>query len=307
LPLAAASNVGKEVDLINNNIKAPYSDQFSIGMRNKVGDWNTSAAFVHIISKDGFAFTLGNRYPDGAFWHSCGATCASQPWGNGVPGFGSLIIGNNGIETKTNQLLLSAEKPYTRESGWYASLAYTYTDAQQNRDINEHYSFDEETIHQYPFIDSNAAPKHRFVGVGSIDGPWDMTYTAKLTLATPIPKNDIVCDGVQYTTGSFCTPIAGTPGGQVVNDPNAIGPRKFLFGGDIFGYRTIDFSVNKNFVLSETMALYLRLDILNAFNYRNYSDYITNFSNGTYLASYNRIGNITYVPREYKFTMGFRF
>src|SRR5262249_35021372 len=89
LPLAAASNVGKEVDLINNNLKAPYSDQFSIGMRNKVGDWNTSAAFVRILSYDGFAFTLGNRYPDGAFWHSCGANCASQPWGNGVPGFGA--------------------------------------------------------------------------------------------------------------------------------------------------------------------------------------------------------------------------
>lgn len=308
LPLVQANTIGKEVDLINNNIKAPYSDQFSLGMRNRVGDWNTSAAFVRIVSKDGFAFTLGNRYPDGAFWHSCGATCASQPWGNGVPGFGNLIIGNNGIETKTNQVLLSAEKPYTRESGWYASFAYTYTDAKQNRDINEHYSFDEETIHQYPFIDSNAAAKHRFVGVGSIDGPWDMTYTAKLTLATAIPRNDLACDGVQYSTGSFCTPIAGTPtGGNIVNNPNATGPRSFLFGGDIFGYRSIDFSLNKNFVLTETMLLYVRLDILNAFNYHNYSDYITSNNNGVFLASYNKIGNITYVPREYKLTMGFRF
>src|SRR5262249_30390583 len=256
----------------------------------------------------GFAFTLGNRYPDGAFWHSCGAGCASQPWGNAVPGFGALIIGNNGIETKTNQVLLSAEKPYTKESGWYASLAYTYTDAEQNRDINEHYSFDEETIHQYPFIDSNAAAKHRFVGVGSIDGPWGMTYTAKLTLATPIPHNDIANYGVLFPTGSYSTPIAGTPSGRGVPDgqANAVGPKKFLFGGDIFGYRTIDLSFNKNFELTETMLLYLRLDILNVFNYHNYSDYVTNYgSNGVlakFPAAYNGIGNITYVPREYKLT-----
>ena len=32
-----------EMHLINNNLKAPYADQFSLGMRNRVGDWNTSA------------------------------------------------------------------------------------------------------------------------------------------------------------------------------------------------------------------------------------------------------------------------
>ncbi len=120
--------------------------------------------------------------PTAHFWIN-----GSQPWGNGVPGFGRFIIGNNGIENKTTQLLLSAEKPYTKESGWGATFAYTYTDAKQNRDINEHYSFDHATIHDYPFITSNAVAKHRFVATGSIDGPWDIVYSGKLTLATPIP------------------------------------------------------------------------------------------------------------------------
>ena len=58
------------------------------------------------------------------------------------------------------------------------------------------------------------------------------------------------------------------------------------------------------------MALYLRLDILNAFNYHNYATTSRTSSNGVlnqFPVSYNKIGNITYVPREYKFTMGFRF
>ena len=77
--LVTASNTGQEVDVLNNQLRVPYSDQFSIGMRNKLGDWNTSAAYARINSKDGLAFTLGNRYPDGAFWHSCGTNCTSQP------------------------------------------------------------------------------------------------------------------------------------------------------------------------------------------------------------------------------------
>ncbi len=306
-PLAAASNAGKEVDAINNNLKAPYSDQFSIGMRNKLGDWNTSAAYARINSKDGFVFTLGNRYPNGAFWMNGG-----QPWGNGVPGFGSLIIGNNGIETKTNQVLLSADKPYTHDSGWSATLAYTYTDAKQNRDINEHYSFDEETIHQYPFILSNAASKHRFVATGSIDGPWGLLFGGKLTLATPIPKNDIACYGVTFPTGSNCTPIAGTPsGGGNVNDPNAIGPQGIGIGGKIFGYRAFDMQITKDFDMTAGISMYVRFDALNIFNYHNYSDYIVNWGgNGVlnqYPVSYNSIGNITGVPRTFKLTAGFRF
>ena len=39
--LVGSSNAGAEVDAINNNLKVPYSDQFSIGIRNKLGDWKT--------------------------------------------------------------------------------------------------------------------------------------------------------------------------------------------------------------------------------------------------------------------------
>ena len=45
--LVAANNLGVEVDLMNNDLKTPYSDQFSLGVRNRFelwnNDWNTSA------------------------------------------------------------------------------------------------------------------------------------------------------------------------------------------------------------------------------------------------------------------------
>ena len=293
--LVQGTNKGKEVDMINNDIKVPYSDQFSLGIRNRLGDWNTSATVARVISKDGFVFTLGNRYPNGAFWMNGG-----QPWGNGVPGFGPLIIGNSGIETRSTQVLLFAEKPYTRESGWGVTVAYTYTNAHQNRDINEHYSFDEATIQDYPFILSNSAPKHRLVATGVVDIPWDITLSAKLTLATPTPINGIACYGATFPNGSTCIPAAAVPRGG----------KSFLIGGPIWGYRDVDFAAIKNIHINGDVYWYLRLDILNAFNYKNYINTLGNWgSNGVYdpMFTYNTTGDITGVPRTFKFTMGVRW
>jgi outer membrane receptor protein involved in Fe transport len=300
--LVAGSTAGKEIDLINNSLKAPYSDQISIGMSNKVGDWNTNATVARIVSKDGLVFTLGNRYPNGTFWQN-----GSQPWGDGVPGFGNLIIGNNGLETKTTQLLLSLEKPYTKESGWGATIAYTYTDSKQNNDsadLTDQYAFDEETIGDYPFIASQVA-KHRLVATGTIDGPWDLLFAGKLTLATPLPDNNLACPGgdgapgVPFPTGSLCTPQAAYPSGQ-----------PFLFLHNL-GERQIDLQITKNFDLTRGMTAYARLDMLNIFNFKNYTQYIENWgSNGilnSHPVSYNPWGNIEGVPREFKFTIGFRW
>jgi outer membrane receptor protein involved in Fe transport len=285
--LASSSNAGSEVYLINNNIKPPHSDQFSIGMRNKVGDWNTSAALARINSYDGLAFTLGNRRPDGGFWLGGG-----QPWGNGIPGFGNFIVGNAGIETRTTQVLLSAEKPYTEESHWGATVAYTYTSAQQNRDINEHYAFDGASIQKYPFILSNAAPRHRLVSTATLHGAWDVIYGVKLTLATPTPVDGFACFSAPTASGAPCVPAAGT-------------------AQDVLGYRQLDLQATKNFEVAPGHTIWVRLDALNVLDSHNYADSDQNFSNGT---TYNQnpikyvtTGNIVGVPATLRLSAGYRF
>ncbi len=288
--LVGSTNAGEEVDMINNHLKVPYSDQFSLGIRNRIGDWNTSVAVARILSYDGFAFTLGNRYPNGAFFQNGGNQFNSQ---NAVPGFGNLIIGNNGIETRNTELLLEADKPFTRESHWGATIAYTYSNATQNRDITQHYSFDEPTIHDYPFIASNAVPKHRVVMTGSASAPWGLVVGAKLTIATPIPDNDLTCRVVTppfFPTGSSCTPFAVTPPG--------------------LGYRSLDMQLTKDFSIRDVAVAYVRLDVLNVFNVKNYSDYILGGNNGVLTnttVAYNPKGNIFGTPRELRMTLGARF
>ncbi len=299
--LGTGSNAGLEVDLLNNNLKAPYADQLSIGMSNQIGDWLTDATIARTLTYDGFAFTLGNRYRDGSFFNNpqlCGANKPGfgQPWSCNVPGFGSLIIGQQGIKTRATQVLLSAQKPYSKESGWGTSVAYTWTTARHNRNINEHYAFDRGVIGDYPYIKSDGAPRHRLVVTGSYDGIWGISFGGKLTLATPTAGNDWY--PVTLASGNALpTPAAATPDGN----------GKFLLGGKIFGYRSVDLQATKTFKMAGNTELYARIDIINVFNFDNFSQLNYTKSNGKLLASYNETGEVIGTPRQVKAEVGFRF
>ena len=302
--LVAGTNTGKEVDAINNNLKAPFSDQVSIGMRNTIGEWNTSAAIANIRSHDGLVYTLGNRYPDGAFWKD-----GSQPWGNGIPGFGSLIIGNNGLETRTTQILLSAGKPYTKESHWGVTIAYTHSNTSQNNnngDPTDQYAFDFETIGHYPFVSSGVA-KNRLVVTGNLDGPWGFVFGGKLTLSTPIPNIAMAFYGAPATNQDNGS-INGAGGRVVAIIPPGNG--RFLVGGKVFGYRDLDLQATKNFKVYGNLTGYVRIDLINVFNFNNTVGYLTNYgSGGVYNPQvfYNPTGDVTGYTRTLRATAGISF
>jgi outer membrane receptor protein involved in Fe transport len=284
---ALLNGMAGEVNLINNDLKVPYADQLSLGMRNRLGDWNTSASVSRIHSKDGFVFTLANRYPNGDFWQN-----RSQPWGNSPPGLaGVLLVGDNGIETESTQVLISADKPFTEVAGWGVTFAYTFTDAEQNRDINEHYLFDASSIKEFPFIVSNAAAKHRFVATGSFAGPWGLLFAGKFTWSSPLPRNLVSClnNNATFPSGAGCTAVAYDIGGT--------------------GYQSIDLQITKNFEIGDLGSFYLRLDGINLTNERNLVDYIdTNGSNGLVNGGrYNANGNITGLPRTLRASFGVKF
>jgi outer membrane receptor protein involved in Fe transport len=284
-----------ELFILNNDLKTPYTDQYSLGMSNQIGEWLTDVTVQRILGYDGFIFTLINRYPDGSFFQNGG-----QPWGEPVPGYANTILGSNGIESRNTQLLLSAEKPYTSESGWSLSLAYTHTDAEHNRKLDDNFAFDGATIGDYPFIQANEVPEHRFVAAGSIDGPWDTTFGAKIVLETPRPFNEIRDWGNRPPDGSFAQPFTYTPPGT----------GKFLIGGDIWGYRTVDFQATKEFILGDH-RLIARVNLLNAFDYDNFAGFnLLSPGSGGVLdpqVEVNEFGDAYYVPRTLSFEVGYSF
>ena len=148
---------------MNNNIKTPYSDQFSLGIRNRIGDWNAQATVSYIASYNGIYGHRGARYADGQFYQN-----GSQWGGQGVPGVGSLILWTTALRTEIFQIALGAQKPYTRASGWSATASYTFSAAKQNNSYaygfgGNMYLFDYPVAEDYPFLRSSAVPRHRLV------------------------------------------------------------------------------------------------------------------------------------------------
>ena len=261
---AANPVAGGEVNLLNNDLKTPYSDQFSLGIRNALSfggtDWNSSVTLSHIRSKDGIYFRLGNRRPDGSFheFESRGQQFGSSPFSFAIPGYGNLILGDNGFETKLNALLVSLEKPYTEASPWSVNLAYTYSDAKENRpnaSTGETYLFD------YPqvtgeFFRSTGVPRHRLVLTGIWSPGWDVTLSSKLTLATPIAI---------AATNCLDSPLPPEPNYLCRYDP-------YLPDGTL-GFKQFDMSAEKRWDTGTDLSFRVRADLINAFDWRNWTNF----------------------------------
>jgi outer membrane receptor protein involved in Fe transport len=268
--LAAANPYqGAEVFLLNNDIKTPYSDQFSLGIRDRFTlwqqDWVTSAAVVYNEYKDGIIFLLGQRWPDGTF-RLPGTTFGGNPWDqhpayNGVS-LGNMVIGMNGTETRATQLLLSAQKPYTKESGWSATFAYTYTKARENRSNvasqDETYLFDFPTVDGFGWHESTGIPQHHLVATGIVDVPWGIEISGKLSLASPLPISFINCTDASVFEQCFFD--VTKPGGTI-------------------GFKQFDLAIEKTFTIADAHSVSLRADILNVFNWDNV-DTVTDYWGG---------------------------
>ncbi len=155
------------------------------------------------------------------------------------------------------------------------------------------------------------------MATGTLDGPWGFVLGAKLTLSTPIPDINLACYGAPATNvdsggiaGSGCHSAAFAPPGN----------GRFLVGGKIFGYRDFDFQATKNFKIYGNLNAYIRFDLINAFNWNNYTGYIESWGKNGVMnrtpVNYATIENFptygvppasTGYPRTVKLSMGLSF
>lgn len=248
--LASTSGAGREINLINNDLDMPYTDQASLGIRHTVHDWLLEASISRVESHDGFVFLLGNRRPDGTFFAP--GTTWGAPWGFGVPGFGALILGTNGLETRANSLYLKAEKPFTPESPWGVTAAYTFTDAEENRQFGEHYSLDYPDIDDFGWRQAGGVPEHRLVLTGLYQGWYGIMFSGKYQIATAMPRYGLNCHEFGFND---CHPDQIVPDGT--------------------GYQQLDLAAYKEWDIGSGVSLKARLDVLNVFNTYNWSGYDT--------------------------------
>src|SRR5690606_14367515 len=121
-------------------------------------------------SKNGFNWLLGNRRPDGQFLAD--GTTWGQPWAFGVPGWGNLMLTSNDGQTRINNVFVKIDRPH--RDNWGVNLAYTFSDAEENRVFSEVFALDYESVSDYGWKKSVGVPEHRIVLSGSYDLPWEM-------------------------------------------------------------------------------------------------------------------------------------
>jgi hypothetical protein len=244
------AQAGGEIWLIRNDFKMPYTDQFSLGVRQAVFFVNVEAVVSQLNGKNQFQWFSGNRDLNGG-WAT--QSTVDPLWG-GPAGYGSLILGDFIGETRTRQLLLKVEKPYTRASGWTATVAYTFTDAQtKHREWNDDI-FDwtyGRAAADRPWSTSRLVDKHRLVVAALLDNlPLDFMLTSKFTYGSGLPRRVVGC------------PFVGNNPCDIANG----GAVAFL--ADSPAFKQFDVGLAKRFGTGPG-AFMLRADIFNLFDWTN--------------------------------------
>ncbi|HEY1225914.1 MAG TPA: hypothetical protein VGF26_01205, partial [Ramlibacter sp.] len=236
---------GGEIWMIRNNMKQPYTDQFSLGVRQAVGQWNTEIGYIDSRSHDQFNWFGGNRDPKGGW----GNQSPIDPLWGSVPGYGNLILGDFITQTVTESVYLKADKPYSVASGWGLSATYTLSDGQTtNKEWTNdlfNWTYGRSTSGWNP---STNVERHRLVVAGLTDRvlPFGIMLSSKVTYGSGLPYRITDCSA----GWSACVSRKGNGG----------------------PFREVDLALSKG-VGTGFGKVELRMDVLNLFNTINYSGY----------------------------------
>lgn len=233
---------------MDNEVKPPVSDQWSLGLRRRFGNIVTSATYSGIRTNHILTFIRGNRRPDG--------TCCLV-----VPGYSGLIIADpEGRKTWFDGLYLQAERPYgAGGSRWGFSFTYTLGKAEENG--GDRFSLDHRTAADYPRHPTETDERHRVVTTGIFGLPFDFIGSLFLTLGSGTPYT--INDQSQGVTADL-SHIKRNAG-----RPDQFG---FIFP-DAWAYRSVDLQIEKAFRFGQRRAVSLIFQGFNIFSFDNFSGY----------------------------------
>ena len=251
--------------MINNNLKVPYSDQFSIGMRNKLGDWNTSATVARIAQLRRLRRHAGQPLSERRVLDERRPAVGQRR-------AGLRLADHVQQRHRDAQTRSCCCRPRSRTRRNRAGARRSPTRTPMRTRTATSTSTIRSTRRPSRIIPSSLRtprPSTAWSRPASIDGPWGMTYSAKLTLATPIPNNGFINYNYPVTApnGANNLPVAGTPPGTEV--PVRRRHLRLSHGGSAGRPRTG--------TCAGSTHIQLRGDMLNVFNYKNLVDVITTY------------------------------
>ncbi len=292
---------GGNVFVIKNDLKAPYSDQFNIGVRKQLGDVQAELTLSHVRSHNISMFVRSNFFENG--WYSrfvtrdgagvvTGCTNGGDLWiqdfspgsltnPGGAPVPTSICAAQNaqlaGFSGKLNRLVddgkgkytalfLKLEKPFTETSKWGFTSALTVQWAKSNvaMELNGDELFNGADLTGFGYQKVNGVADWNWVTTGNFRTPWNLELSGFLTLSSGPRFGTVQAPwngGPAAPDGACCYGNFGGP----------LSPKKFI------GYKRFDLRVAKTFEMPFGKGHELTFDFqaFNVFNWlnRNYSSW----------------------------------
>jgi hypothetical protein len=262
-----------ELRVIPNDLKTPYSDQFSLGIRQRFGDFRTSITLNHTVGKNQIGYAPLNRsvaLNSGGFYDYIPLT----------NGYANVVAAFNSRATRYNAVFVQVDKPYTKASGYGFGIAYTYA---RSKERGFAFNFDFPNIGQRPFVPNAGDERHRLVANGIVDLPFGLRGSGLLTLGSGVPY-------------------------FLIDARNGFGARDILFPGNVGDnpmFAQLDLKLQKDITLFDGGGFSLWAEVFNVFNRDNIARYDSFVCCGN---SIDETPNIVVgPPRSFQVGAAFRF
>jgi hypothetical protein len=170
-----------ELRLIPNNLKTPFTDQFSVGVRQRFGPVRATLTLNRTIGKNQIGYAPLNRTQktnEAGFYDYIPM----------INGYANAIAAFNTRRSKYHAVLVNVEKPYAEDSGWGFGVAYTYARSKERgAGGGGGFNFDYPDIAGQPFWPNAGDERHRAVINGIVDVPLGLRLSGLVTYSSGIP------------------------------------------------------------------------------------------------------------------------
>ncbi|MEO8275351.1 MAG: TonB-dependent receptor [Thermoanaerobaculia bacterium] len=253
--IASGSTPGPELYLLANDTRPPYANQWTVGLRQKLGNWMGSLSYANSRGYNGLSWGFGTLPPGAAFNDRFGLEVQ-------IPGYGFILRSSDVRRTWYDGIFLTLDKPFTASSGWGANIAYTYGKGFQNGTLDEGtaFGFDYVSVDDFYKFPANGDERNRLVMSGTVALPWSFMVSSIITLGSGTPYTFTDC------SAGFANCVTHFNGGRP--------EKKDFIIPNAWAYRSVDLRLEWQApAISDRVRIAVTGEAFNVFDFNNYSGF----------------------------------